>query len=514
MIYLQPITEKLKNIWNSKKTLAFILGVISVEVLPPHDKLWIGFFSFSALILLISSISKAKKSFAIGYWFGFGYFACNMAWISNALLIDAPRFGWLFPITLAAAGAFFGLFTAFPALLSSRFKNFYALYFSFSAFWVIFEWIRSFIFTGFPWNLLGSSLIFSDVLIQTGALIGTYGLSLLVIMSLTAPALFIKYQDKKSLFISISLILTIGITLIIYGNYHLQKSDNTPSELSIRIVQPAIPQEMKWQKNKLENNFAEYIKLSQANGLDKIKFVIWGETATPFPLDFEPQYLQQIKKAVPPKGYLITGMVRYRFHEGNFRPQNSMAVINYEGKIITFYDKTHLVPFGEYIPLRNYLPKWIRPITNTIADFLPGSGPSVIKLDNTPGFGTLICYEVIFPHQIINPQNRPQWLINLTNDGWYGQSQGPYQHLATTRLRAVEEGLTLVRAANTGISAVISPYGQIISSLDLNKKGFIDINLPQQLHISTTYGKFGNIIPLALCLINIIISFVIRFITK
>ncbi len=504
------ITRKLEDFWQAKKRLAFLLGMLSVEVLPPFDQLWIGFFSFSALLLLLNSAIGRKNAFAIGYWFGFGYFACNMAWIGNALLIDAVRFGWLYPITLAAAGAFFGLFVAFPALLSFYFKNLYARWLSFSALWVIFEWIRSFIFTGFPWNLLGSSLAFSDTLLQAAALIGTYGLSLLVLMALSAPALLLCYRNKTAAAVSLSALVLIGAFLYGYGSWRLGSADNSPSDVRVRIVQPAIPQAMKWNKEKLENNFAEYIKLSTAPGLDKIDFVIWGETATPFPLDFEPQYLAQIKEAVPENGYLITGLVRYQISEGDFRPLNSMFVLNHEGRILASYDKSHLVPFGEYIPLRRYLPGWIRPVTNTIADFLPGSGPSVIKLNDKPGFGTLICYEVIFPHQIINPENRPDWLINLTNDGWYGQSQGPYQHLVTTRLRAVEEGRTLVRAANTGISAVITPYGQIKSSLGLDVKGYIDVDLPKQLYISTAYGTLGNLIPLILCLINIVLAFLIR----
>lgn len=510
MKLVQQINPKLDTLWQAKKRLAFLLGILSVEVLPPHDLLWVGFFTFSTLILLISSAVSKKTAFAVGYWFGFGYFACNMAWIGNALLIDAVHFGWLFPITLAAAGAFFGLFVAFPAWLSFYFKNFYARYFSFAAFWVIFEWIRSFIFTGFPWNLLGSALSFNDTLLQLAAIIGTYGLSLLVLMVLSAPALYINYRTKKSLFATLLVISALTAIVYSYGSYRLKQADNTASDTIVRIVQPAIPQTMKWNKDKLENNFKQYIELSQAPGLEKAKFVVWGETATPFPLDFEPQYLQQITAAIPENGYLLTGVVRYQLIDGDFRPMNSMFAINHQGQILGRYDKSHLVPFGEYIPFRKYLPDWIRPVTNTIADFLPGTGPSVIKLDNQPGFGTLICYEVIFPHQIINPKNRPDWLINLTNDGWYGQSQGPYQHLATTRLRAVEEGRTLVRAANTGISAVISPYGQIIASLDLDRKGYIDANLPAHLFISTAYGKFGNLIPLILCLLNITFAFLIR----
>lgn len=510
MNLFQLITQKFNSVWKAKKRLAFLLGMLSVEMLPPFDLFWIGFFTFPALLLLINSAATKKSAFAIGYWFGFGYFACNMAWIGNALLLDAAHLGWLFPITLGAAGAFFGLFIAFPAMLSVCFKNLYSRYLSFAAWWVVFEWLRSFIFTGFPWNLLGSSLAFSDILLQAAAVIGTYGLSLLVLMIVTAPALYIFYRTRVSLAMTAAIIISISAATYFYGYQRLSQADKTPGEIRVRIVQPAIPQAMKWNKEKLESNFAEYIKLSQAPGLNQIDFVIWGETATPFPLDFEPQYLTQITQAIPEKGYLLTGLVSYRISEGDFRPLNSMFAINHQGQILASYNKSHLVPFGEYIPFRKFMPNWLRPVTNTIADFLPGNGPSVIKLENQPSFGALICYEVIFPHQIINPDNRPDWLVNLTNDGWYGHSQGPYQHFVTTRLRAIEEGRTLIRAANTGISAVISPYGQILASLDLDKKGFIDANLPKHLYLSTAYGHFGNLIPLILCFINMILAFLIR----
>lgn len=460
--------------------------------------------------MLVNSAENAKKAFAYGYWFGFAYFACNLSWIGNALLIDATHLGWLYPITLLAAGSFFGLFTAFPAILSFYFKNLYSRYFAFSAFWVIFEWIRSFIFTGFPWNLLGSVLAFNDIAVQPAALIGTYGLSLLVLMPAMAPALYFHYRTPRSLTVSVLIILAVPAFICTYGYWHFKPYEKPQSGIIVRLVQPSIPQEMKWNKHALEQNFNRYLKLSQTPGLENVDFVIWGETATPFPLDFEPRYLNEITLAVPEKGYLITGLVRYEFAGGDYRPVNSMFAINKQGDIAGFYDKAHLVPFGEYIPFRRFLPDWITPVTNTIADFLPGEGHKVIRLKDYPGFGALICYEVIFPAQVVDKKSPPSWLINLTNDGWYGDSQGPYQHLVTARLRAAEEGRTMVRAANTGISAVISPYGQIIAAIPLNQTAVLDVRLPAPLYIDTFYGQFGNVIPLILCLFNIILSFVIR----
>lgn len=502
----------LNKLGQYKKTIAFLLGAISVCSLPPYYLFPILFFTLSSLLLLLTQTSQPKTAFAIGYWFGFGFFAFGLSWVGNALLIDAKSFGWLYPITLAAAGGFFGLFTGFPALLAAFFKNTYAKFFAFSALWVIFEWLRSFVLTGFPWNLLGSSLAFSVQSLQLASVIGAYGLSLLVLMLCSAPALLIHYRTKTSLATASSIIMGVTALICVFGALRLKNlPEEQVSSYTVRMVQPSIPQSMKWDMGSLNDNFNDYIRLSKSPGLDKVNFVIWGETASPFPLDLEAGYRGLITEAIPEHGYLITGLVRYEFDSfDNYQPLNSMFIINKSGEIIDYYDKSHLVPFGEYIPLRQYLPSWIRPITNTIANFKPGNGPKTFKISDLPSFGALICYEVIFPAQVVNSANKPDFLVNLTNDGWYGISAGPYQHLVTAQLRAVEEGLTIIRAANSGISAVISKTGQIIESIPLNKVGILDVKLPKSLKTTTVYGNFGNNIPLILCFINILIAFLIK----
>lgn len=499
----------LNKIFTHKKLISLFLGLAAAAALPPFYAFPILFISFSGLLLLVNSSSTPKQAFKYGYSFGFGFFAVNLSWIGNALLIDATTFGWLYPIVIIASGAFFGLFIAFPAWLCFYFRNLYSRYLAFAGLIVIFEWIRSFIFTGFPWNLIGSVLAFSQVAIQPAALIGTYGLSLLVVLITASPALFIHYQNRVSFFVSLLITISLSAFIIIFGTLRLHiYEDDTPSSTQIRIVQPSIPQDMKWSKNSLENNFKAYLELSQKPGLESIDFVIWGETATPYPLDIDDPHRLQLTQAISPHGFLITGLVRYEFDAyGHYQPLNSLFVLNHEANIENFYDKSHLVPFGEYIPLRQYLPQWIRPVANAIGNFKSGHGPKKIKVGNHPTFGGLICYEIIFPNQIINTKDRPEWLINLTNDGWYGNSQGPYQHLVTTRLRAVEEGLSIARSANTGISALISPFGKILGEIPLNKKDILDIYLPKNLNIYTTYSKFGNILPLGLAFANIILAF-------
>ena len=489
-----------------KKT-SFLLGSLSVLALPPFYFFPILFISFSLFIHLLNNSTSIKKSFYIGYFMGSGFFAFGFSWIGNALLIDPLTFGWLYPLVLIASGGFFGLFWAFPAILSFPFKTKIAKILAFSSFYVLFEWLRSFLLTGFPWNLLGSVFAFSPKMLQLASLTGTYGLSLLVLICCSFLSIGINKKNLK--FFSIPIILI--LFTYTFGHLRLKAlNDDSVSNTTIRIVQPSIPQSMKWSKETAENNFQEHIRLSQKEGLDNIDFVIWGETASPYILDLEPEKLKEITKAIPQNGYLITGSVRLETNEeGSLQPLNSMFVINKEGSIINHYDKSHLVPFGEYIPLRRYLPSWITPITNTIANFKQGTPHKIISIPEHPDFSALICYEIIFPSQIINKDNKPQWLINLTNDGWYGDSAGPRQHLVTTQLRAIEEGITISRVANSGISAIISRTGCILDEIPLNTKGILDIKLPSKLSTKTLYGELGNLIPVLLCFVGLLIALTI-----
>lgn len=497
---------------NHPKTSAFTLGVLSISALPPYFCFPILFITLSGLFYLMQKAQTGKEWFNLGYWFGFGFYAFGLSWIGNALLIDAKTFGWLYPIVLMASGGFFGLFIAFPAYFSFYFKNIYARYLAFSAFWVIFEWIRSFIFTGFPWNLLGTTLAFSPQTIQLASVIGTYGLSLLVLLIGLAPALWLCNKNSNNAILSLSIICLITSLNLGYGFWRINKLDDSQnSNIKIRIVQPSIPQTMKWSPVSLDENLNKYIVLSRSQGLEEIDFVIWGETASPFPLDYDNYYRELVTNAISTKGHLITGSLRYEADENDFyQPLNSMFILNKHGVIEAHYDKSHLVPFGEYIPFRQYLPQWIRPITNTIANFKAGAGLQSIQIANYPSLGALICYEIIFPAQVVNKESKPQWLINLTNDGWYGNSAGPYQHLVTAQMRAVEEGITIVRAANTGISAVIDRLGIIRHSLGLNQTGILDFFLPKQLEIATPYGKKSNFIPLILCFLNLALAVLVK----
>ena len=477
------------TIWFFKhyKTAALLCGLAAAFVFAPFYQIWLLPLAFGLSFALLDKAPTWRAAVGEGYWFGFGFFAAGFYWIGNALLIDAETFGWLYPITLFGAGAFFGLFTILPFMtyFFARAKLWTRLL-SFASAWVLLEWIRSFILTGFPWNLLGTALAFEPAFIQTAALWGTYGLSFILL--LWAGLFYVAVGKKRFL----PLVFFVLLPLLFYavGAWRIQAYDAALSDIKVRLVQPSIAQQMKWNRDALEQNLETYLEMSRTGGLDDVDFVVWGETAVPFDLDDEARQ-KQISAAVPARGYLLTGALR-RDAYGRF--YNSLFAINSEGKPVAFYDKSHLVPFGEYIPFRQYLPHWVHPVAAQIADFGHGDAYKIINISEYPAFGALICYEIIFPDAVLDRAHKPQWLVLISNDGWYGDSAGPYQHLVAAQMRAVEEGITIVRSANNGISALINPLGQIEKRIEYNTQAVLDVYLPKKMVLFTYYNIYSQVL--------------------
>lgn len=287
------------------------------------------------------------------------------------------------------------------------------------------------------------------------------------------------------------ILLPAGFLLWAAGQY--EKAE--PGTTVVRLVQPSIPQTFKWEPGLAYRNFRKYIDLSKSRPSDGVKLVVWGETASPYFLDRDEEHLAEITEAVPDGGFLITGLLRAGFENGAYVPYNSMFVINGRGEIKDYYDKAHLVPFGEYLPFREYLPAFMAPVASVVGDLGSGEKYKKLQVAGLPLMGGAICYESIFPKEVLNPEQKPELLVVLANDGWYGVSAGPYQHLAAAQMRAVEEGITVIRSANTGISAVIAPNGDVSGLIGLNEEGVSDTALPKVLEKSTLYGRYGNIVP-------------------
>lgn len=470
-----------------QKTALFAAGALSAFGFAPVYALPLFMAGLIFAFFVTDGAKTLKRAALLGYVFGFGFFCAGFYWIANALLVDVYTFGWLYPIVLLATGAFFGLFFVPPFMVWHYVKSgLWGKVLGFASAFVLCEYLRAFFLTGFPWNMAGSMFAFSDVLLQTASLVGTYGLSFLLLVITGAVYVFIKKHDQKAVFAAAGVLFLMAG----FGLWRLSVYNQSDLPFKIRLVQPSIKQSLKWDESALEDNLRTYVKMSKEGGLNDVKAVFWGETATAFSPEDGVYYQDLIKEAVPEGGYLMTGLVR--LDEASGKLYNSLSVIDDKGQTVAFYDKNHLVPFGEYVPFRKYLPAWIRPVANQIADLQRGEKFKVIHLDEVPPFGALICYEIIFPDEVINRKNKPQFIVVASNDGWYGKSFGPYQHFVAAKLRAIEEGISIVRSANNGISAVIDPFGGIRGKMKLGAVGAKDVLLPAILGVDTLYAHFGG----------------------
>ncbi len=448
------------------------------------------------LVWLTDTSPGPRSAFAIGWWFGLGYFVAGLYWIGYAFLTFPDRYGWMAPFAVLGLSAGLAFFIAFvTAILRLVPLSGAGRILLFSGLWTFFEWLRSWMFTGFPWNLVGSAWVVSDAMIQTAAIAGVYGLSLLSIAVAAMPAVLANRDKDGEAGRAFAAVVIAAVTLgLVWAAGALRlagASDRTQPGVMLRLVQPNIDQKLKWRADLRAKHVKDQIRMSLKNSAVAPTHVIWAETAVPYYLANEAKLRSSVAKAVPPGGLLITGAPRTQTPSGEpFRVYNSLHAIDRQGDVVATYDKFHLVPFGEYVPFRNIL-KFSK-ITEGSTGFTPGPGPRTIRLPGLPPVGPLICYEVIFPGQVTNANDRPQWLLNITNDGWYGNSSGPYQHFATARLRAVEEGLPLVRVANTGISGVIDAYGRTLARLELGNAGVLDSPLPVPLEGMTPYAMFGD----------------------
>ena len=500
--------------------LAFAAGAGAALAFAPFYAVPLIFISFPVLVLLIDRAGDRRIAAVSGWWFGLGYFLVGLYWVGNSFLAqeDVPKWGGIFAaLALAMSLAIF--VAAAGWLAKSLWVSGWRRVPLFAASFATAEWLRGHLFTGFPWNLQANVWGWSDEITQSVSLIGSYGLGLLTVL---AAASFVRLADDHSeetgrhpAWGLPGLSLGLIAALFIFGAVRLSGAQNAfHPDVRLRIVQANIPQIEKWQREKWRDNFVRHIGLSidGNGGLEGITHVIWPETAVPYFIGSEPSRRHLVARALGNQPVVITGAPR--FAEGEQRPSyyNAVQVIGAEAQLLATYDKAHLVPFGEYLPFRGLLNRFgLEKLTPGAVDFTAGPGLRTIAIPGLPRFGPLICYEVIFPGRVIAngegiDEERPEWLLNLTNDGWFGTSPGPYQHLVMTRFRAAEEGLPVIRVAGTGISAVIDPYGRVLSSIGLNKQGVIDTGLPMALGSTTLYARIGD----GLFAILVMLGFAVR----
>jgi apolipoprotein N-acyltransferase len=481
--------------------LAVILGVGAAVALPPFYALPLLIPAFTGLVWLIDGARSLRSAFAAGWWFGFGHFVVGLYWVAEALLVDPVKFGWLVAFAvfgLAGSLALFPALAAGLAYLGARPGTGRVLILAAS--WTAAEWLRGHVLTGFPWNLIGYVWTASNAMLQLAAVTGIYGLSLLTVAVAAMPAVLAVERSPRGEWLLIA-VTALPLALWISGTLRLDAADvrNVPSG-RLRVVQPDIAQTDKWAGAKQQHDFELLLHLSAMPAGEPVSAIIWPETAIPFALNADEGARERIAAVAPPDGLVITGAPRSGEQRGGATKFfNSIFAVDASGRIAATYDKSHLVPFGEYMPLRQYLP--LDAIAAGPIDFSPGSGPRTIALPGLPPVSPLVCYEAIFPGEVTALGKRPTWLLNLTNDAWFGKSAGPYQHFAIARTRAVEEGLPLVRAANTGISAVVDPYGRVIARLGLGRRGVLDAPLPEALSAPTPYARYGDRILAAMLIV-------------
>lgn len=485
---------------------AFALGALAAAAQPPVHLIPVLIVSFAGLVRLLDGATRGRTAFAVGWWFGAGYFAAGLYWVSYALLVDAARFAWLIPPALLGLSFGLGLFIGAATWLARRAARAGLWRIAgLAGAWTLLEWIRGVVLTGFPWNPVGNVWVAAPPVLQAASWIGVYGLSLLTVFAAAAPAGLAGPGPARARWTAALSGLALIAALAVAGAVRLSgDAGGSVAGVTLRIVQPDIAQQDKWRPDVRAANFALHMRLSGRRGDGRATHVIWPETAAPFSVATDPRGRDLLRAAVPPGGLLLTGAPRFRVEGGRIvQIWNGLVAVDDRGEVVAGYDKHHLVPFGEYTPFRDILP--LEKITVGSLDFSAGPGPATLRLPGLPPVSPLICYEAIFPGEVTAPGDRPGWLLNVTNDGWFGLSAGPHQHLASARLRAVEEGLPLVRAANTGISAVIDPYGRDVARLPLGVRGVIDSALPLALP-PTPFSRCGNAVPLALALLFLGVS--------
>jgi apolipoprotein N-acyltransferase len=510
--------------WGWRRSLiAFLAGAASTLGLAPINVWPAMFVTFPVLVWLIDGAAASpwrsiRAAFAIGWWFGFGYFLCGLYWIGAAFLVDAKTFGWLMPFAVTLLPAGLALFTGCGVALARALWTPGPLrILTLAAALSAVEWLRGHVLTGFPWNAFGYALTTPLPLAQSVALLGIWGQTFIAIAVFASPATMAD-ERRETRWPALPALFA-GLTLIALGTFGAIRLAHNPTELvdkvHLRIMQPNLAQGDKFNYAARHEIMSRYVALSEgvvtgagasatasaaapsATGLRDVTHLIWPESAFPFFLAQDGEALAAIADMLPGGTVLITGAASQAEPvpgRTGSRAYNSLYVIDHTGTILQSYDKQHLVPFGEFLPFQDALERLgLMQLTKVQGGFLSGERRRRIALPGAPDFLPLICYEVIFSGETVPKGERPDWLLNVTNDAWFGISSGPYQHFQQAKVTAIAEGLPLVRAANNGISAVVDPLGRVIGALALGQEGLLDAALPRPIP-ATIYARIGDIL--------------------
>lgn len=477
--------------------IALVAGTLSSLSQAPFGIFAINFLTFPVLLWLVDGASgnpdrgfltRRMPSFWVGWAFGLGYFIAGLWWTGAALLVEADEFAWALPFAIVGLPAYLAIYYGLATFAARLiWTDGLTRLFAFAAAFGMAEWLRATMLTGFPWNAVGHAMMPVPVMMQSLALTGSYAMNALAVLVFSAPALIFTGRGGRAAG-AIALLLFAGH--LGYGVFRLHDAPASPAGTrTVRIVQPMIDQAAKIDDRERSRIFEEHLRLTAEKPKDGGKrpdYVIWPETSIPFILTQNPDALVRIADVLDDGQILIAGAVRTE-SDGTGTPTryyNSAYMIDSQGQIIGASDKVHLVPFGEYLPFEDF---WNRLGISAIAA-LPGGYSAAPRYEHlTAPDGTkflpLICYEVIFPTESASEAATADAIVNLTNDGWFGYTPGPWQHFHQARLHAVEAGLPVIRNSNSGVSAIVDAYGRVATGLDFGAVGVIDGIVPPRIEL-------------------------------
>jgi apolipoprotein N-acyltransferase len=494
------LSETLRGLRGAKRLLlAALIGALSALAFPPFQVFPFLLLGYAALVLLLDGAVQGRRPLRdaalIGWCYGFGFHLVGLHWIGYAFLVNAEQHEWLLPFVAVLLPGGLALFFTLAATLYVRFWRPGAQrIFLFALLFGLVEWLRGNVFTGFPWNLPGYGWGAALEVLQSTALFGVYGLSLLTLLFGASLALLARDERRRVGWLPAAMVV---FFILLWGQGAVRlayASDAVLPNVRLRLVQTNLSQAEKYQPHIVRNWEALRALTAQPEAVP-VTHIVWAEAAPPFPLTRDmarnPVLQQHVAEITGDRRILLTGDVRVGQEGGLPAYYNSFDMFGPGGRLLASSDKFHLVPFGEYVPLRGLLSGLgITEIAGAGEGFSSGPGPRTFVV---PGAGTvtpLICYEVIFPGQVTG-EPRPSWLVNMTDDSWFGPNAGPMQHFLIARVRAIEEGLPIARAANGGISAIIDPYGRTPARLPLGARAVLDGPLPLAL-APTPFTIYGN----------------------
>ncbi len=477
---------------------AALFGCLAALALPPLHVVPLMWLAVPGLLILLGAQTPGWGAFKIGFWFGFGHHVVGLHWITEAILIESARYWWLVPLAVPALSAVMAIFMATACMIARSFPAGWPRIAAFVGAWGLTELARQFIATGFPWNPWGSVWAIpgsvGDVMLQPAAWVGVHGLTLLTLALAAMPLL-----GRRAVSGGLALLALWAVL----GGWRLDQVAPALPGLTVVVVQGNVPQGQKWDRSLMAAIFERYLVLTRDALASTVgpAVVVWPETASPYLLDIDPAARAMIAEAsLRSDGVVVPGLIGTVRFDADRRPLNSLMALLGAGPPVATYDKSHLVPFGEYRP------RWIPlPLEFGPSGFVPGVGPRTVRVTGLPAFAPLICYEAIFPGSVIDAADRPKWMVTVTNDAWFGNSAGPRQHLAAARMRAVEEGLPIIRAANTGISGGYDAFGRELGRMGMGVTGTLLFALPGALP-TTIFGQYGLLVPAGVSLTLLVIA--------